>query len=302
MIQIKEEHMPNIHYLENQYLTVAVADAGAELTSIYDKKNQREIIWEADSKYWKRHAPVLFPNVGKHYLNHYLYNGTTYETKQHGFARDMEFVCNNDTTDRVTHQLKANADTRKVYPFDFVLEITHRLDENQVIVQWKVTNAGKEAMYFTIGGHPAFKVPILENTKQTDYQLIFDKKEALAYILVDKETGTAIDDTVYHLELNQSKYAITAHMFDKDALIFDKGQIQWAAIGYPDGSPYVAIECNGFPDFGIWSVPGAPFVCLEPWDGRCDNKGFEAEISKKPGINTLASGAIYHKEYKIIVY
>lgn len=145
-------------------------------------------------------------------------------------------------------------------------------------------------------------MPIIENTKQTDYQLIFDKKESLEYILVDKDTGTAIDDAVYHLELNQSRCDISEHMFDKDALIFDKGQIQWAAIGYPDGSPYVAINCKGLPNFGIWSVPGAPFVCLEPWDGRCDNRGFNGEISEKPGINCLDSGEIYNKDYKIIVY
>lgn len=294
--------MSNNYYLENQHLVVTVADAGAELISIYDKENQRELIWEADPKYWKRHAPVLFPNVGKHYLNRYLYNGKTYEAKQHGFARDMEFTCISHTTDTVTHRLAANEETSAVYPFDFILEITHHLVGNEIAVQWKVTNAGNEPMYFTIGGHPAFKVPILENTKQTDYQLIFEEKDSLEYILVDGATGTAVNEAVYSLDLNQSRCHITEYMFDKDALIFDEGQIRWAAIGFPDGSPYVAIDCKGFPNFGIWTVPGAPFVCLEPWDGRCDNMGFEKDLSEKPGINSLASGLIYNKEYKIIVY
>ena len=91
-------------------------------------------------------------------------------------------------------------------------------------------------------------------------------------------------------------------MFDQDALIFDEGQVQWAALGYPDGKPYVSLECRGFTNFGIWSVPGAPFVCLEPWMGRCDDYGFSGEISQKPGILKLDPSDTFQKSYEIRVF
>ena len=91
-------------------------------------------------------------------------------------------------------------------------------------------------------------------------------------------------------------------MFDKDALVFDNEQIEWAALALPDGKPYIALESKDFPNFGIWSKPGAPYVCLEPWCGRCDDKGFNGEISQKPGINTLKAGEVFKKSYDITVY
>ena len=95
---------------------------------------------------------------------------------------------------------------------------------------------------------------------------------------------------------------IEAHMFDKDAQLFDEGQVQWAALGYPDGTPYVSLECRDFTNFGIWSVPGAPFVCLEPWMGRCDDHDFSGEISQKPGILKLGPSDTFRKSYKIRVF
>ena len=127
----------------------------------------------------------------------------------------------------------------------------------------------------------------------------------------DLDTGIDLSDIsfiqseinkTYELKLTNSKYALKKDMFDKDALVFDNGQIEWAALALPDGKPYIALESKGFPNFGIWSKPGAPYVCLEPWCGRCDNRGFEGELSEKPGINALKAGEVFEKSYDIIVY
>lgn len=289
--------------IENEKLSVTIDAHGAELSSIYDKENDRELIWQADPAFWNRHAPVLFPNVGKYYGGHFTYNGTDYPMGQHGFARDTEFEQAASGENFVTYRLCADEESKKVYPFDFVLEITHRLNGNRLTVEWNVKNTDNKEMYFTIGGHPAFNVNVLPDTDFEDYSLVFKEgTEKLSYVLLDAESGTAIGDKVYELELTDSKYALKKDMFDKDALVFDGGQIEWAALALPDGKPYIALESKGFPNFGIWSKPGAPYVCLEPWCGRCDNKGFEGEISEKPGIIALKAGETFKKSYDIIVY
>ena len=288
---------------KNERLSVTIAAHGAELSSIYDKANDRELVWQADPAFWNRHAPVLFPNVGKYYGGHFTYNGTDYPMGQHGFARDTEFEQAASGENFVTYRLCADEESKKVYPFDFVLEITHRLNGNRLTVEWNVKNTDNKEMYFTIGGHPAFNVNVLPDTDFEDYSLVFKEgTEKLSYVLLDAESGTAIGDKVYELELTDSKYALKKDMFDKDALVFDGGQIEWAALALPDGKPYIALESKGFPNFGIWSKPGAPYVCLEPWCGRCDNKGFEGEISEKPGIIALKAGETFKKSYDIIVY
>lgn len=289
--------------IKNERLSVTIAAHGAELSSIYDKANDRELVWQADPAFWNRHAPVLFPNVGKYYGGHFTYNGTDYPMGQHGFARDTEFEQAASGENFVTYRLCADEESKKVYPFDFVLEITHRLNGNRLTVEWNVKNTDNKEMYFTIGGHPACNVNVLPDTDFEDYSLVFKEgTEKLSYVLLDAESGTAIGDKVYELELTDSKYALKKDMFDKDALVFDGGQIEWAALALPDGKPYIALESKGFPNFGIWSKPGAPYVCLEPWCGRCDNKGFEGEISEKPGIIALKAGETFKKSYDIIVY
>lgn len=288
------------HQLENNFLSIAVNDDGGELVSIFDKEKDREILWQADPAYWKRHAPILFPTVGKSHGNYILHKSVKYPASQHGFARDSRFTVVRETETSITHQLVSSPETLKIYPFDFVLEITHTLEGRNVKVGWFVENRGEDIMYFTIGGHPAFRVPILPGTKQTDYQLLFHR-DTLQYKLLDTATGTLETEPVYDLPLKDQRCPVAENMFAKDALVFDY-QIEWAGIGLPDGSPYLSLSCPGFPNFGIWAAPNAPFICLEPWDGRCDNKGFQGELKDKPGIIALTSSETYHKEYTITVY
>lgn len=146
-----------LHTIENDYLKVTVSDHGAELTSVYDKAQDFERIWCADPAVWNRHAPVLFPFVGKVKDGAYRYNGNTYAMKtQHGFARDAEFTCIEETTGSITHKLVYSDETLEIYPFEFELLITHRFDaENPRLlhVTWAVKNLGSDEMLYSIGGH-----------------------------------------------------------------------------------------------------------------------------------------------------
>ena len=235
------------HTIENDWLRITVDDHGAELISIYDKEKEREVLWQADPAYWQRHAPILFPHVGKHYHNEYRYHGKTFHTHQHGFARDMEFSCIEKTSRSDTLRLQSYDETKSYFPFEFSLDVIHSLNGRDLTVTWKVVNFDLDTMYFTIGGHPAFRVPILPDTVQTDYLLLFHTfLNHLDYLLLDPETGTAVKETSYQLPLTQGRAAISSDLFDHDALIFDDTQIEWAAIGYPDGTPYISIS--------VWSL------------------------------------------------
>lgn len=206
------------------------------------------------------------------------------------------------TADSITHVLKASDATMEIYPFDFELKVKHVLDKNQVCVCWEVTSHSEEPMYFTIGGHPAFNVPAEGIGSKEEYHLTFDGQDSLSYLLIaDDASGTAAADKLYTLELDHGTCLIDAHMFDKDALIFDE-QIEKAGFAFPDGSPYLELTCHGFPSFGIWSVPGSSFVCLEPWIGRCDDSGFTGDLSEKKYINVLNKDEIFNASYEIKIY
>lgn len=290
-----------IRTLENEFLKIRIDDHGAELVSIWDKEKSREVLWQADPSFWGRHAPVLFPNVGKHFGNHYRVNGQEYPSKQHGFARDTDFLCVDFTPDSVTHMIRSDESTKENYPFDFVLRIRHSLNGRVLTISWNVENHSDGPMYFTIGGHPAFNVPVLPDTRQSDYRLTFDGQESLTYLLLDPETGTALPDEPETLALQNGSCPIAENMFAHDALVFDN-QITRAGIALPDGTPYVEIRCTGFPNFGIWAAPGAPFVCLEPWMGRCDNCGFTGDLSEKPFVNALELDEMFETAYSIEVF
>ncbi|MCH4278746.1 aldose 1-epimerase family protein [Mediterraneibacter sp. NSJ-151] len=286
--------------LENEFLCVEIAEMGAEVTRIYDKTEDNEILWEGNPVYWKRHSPVLFPNVGKTYKNRVLINGTQYPTSQHGFARDNVFTCIEAANEKASFMFRSSEETKEVYPFDFELHINYKLNKKELTVEWQVKNCGDETMYFTIGGHPAFRFAKPEETK-ADYVLKVPGKEKLEYVLIDISCGCANVDEVHTLQLSEETYPLSDKLFAKDALVVDNGQIEEAWLCHKDGTPYVGVRSAGFPNYGIWSVEGAPFVCLEPWMGRCDNVGFNAELSEKPNVNKVEAGEKFIKDYTIVV-
>lgn len=167
------------------------------------------------------------------------------------------------------------------------------------MVKWEVVNTGEEEMYFTIGGHPAFRFAGADEGK-SDYILKFPGKESLDYILVNIAEGAADTSKVYQLELEDGCCPMSEEMFANDALIFDNGQISEVWICHKDGAPRVGMKCEGFPNFGIWSVKDAPFVCLEPWMGRCDDIGFDKELSEKPNVNKVPAGGKFEQSYSVI--
>ena len=151
--------------LQNEYLSIQIAERGAELCSIMC--NDKEYLWQADPKFWGRHSPVLFPIVGKVWDDVYTVEGKIYPLSQHGFARDMDFELVSQSATEVTYRLVSTEETLKKYPFPFLLEITYRLTGKMIEVIWKVENIGSSELHFQIGAHPAFVTRILM-CKQTN--------------------------------------------------------------------------------------------------------------------------------------
>ena len=285
--------------LSNGRMRIEIAAMGAELMHIFDEKYQRELLWWGDGAYWKRRSPVLFPNVGKTYGNVMRVNGQEYPTSQHGFARDMEFALEEAGDDFARYLLKANDDTRKRYPCDFELRIGYELRENVLKVIWRVKNAGEGNMPFTIGGHPAFCFG--ENETKADYRLFFPGMDLLRYVSLDLSSGTAMPEAVQEIALKDHFLDLSDELFARDALILDDNQIREVWLCKKGGGARIGMKSAAFPNYGIWSVQGAPFVCLEPWQGRCDNRFFAGNYGEKPNAVNLAPGQEFETSYEIML-
>lgn len=286
--------------LENEFLCVDVVEKGAEVVRIYDKKAETDVLWKGDPAFWGRHSPILFPNVGRTWEHKVLIDGVEYPTSAHGFAKNHVFECVEVSEERLVLKTASSEETLKVYPYEFELTILYRLEGKELHVEWQVKNCSDKTMYFTIGGHPGIQFAKEGETK-TDYQLRFPGKNSMECVRVDLQTATGLPDDIYTLELTDGVLSLKDELFAQDALVFDNYQFDEVWIDHKDGTPYVGMKCKDFYSFGIWSVKDAPFVCLEPWAGRCDNYGYEGEISQKPGINALDSGDIFVKGYTLIV-
>jgi galactose mutarotase-like enzyme len=292
----------SIHYLKNKELCISMDTFGAELKSIQTVDNSTEYLWNGDPAYWKRHSPVLFPIVGSLKNQSYRFKNSSYPMSQHGFARDMEFELTEVTETELWFQLTATEATKKVYPFNFTLDIGYRLSNRQITVLWKVTNSGADTMYFSIGAHPAFLCPLNAEEKQTDYFLQFDSLKPLNYLLINQE-GLAVKEHQKILNTNNGLLSISQGMFDKDALIFENNQSQKVSLTLPNKKPYVTVSFEA-PLFGLWSPAGknAPFICIEPWYGRCDSSHFEGSLNEREWGNVLEAGKIFSAEYTIDIH
>ena len=221
--------------------------------------------------------------------------------KQHGFARNMKFELEEQTDEAVTHRLMWSEETYAVYPFKFALFVTHRIFQKCVKIEWRVENLQEREMYFSIGGHPAFQVPVLPDTRQEDYALVFKCKDDRPCCIRINEPGLALPQSEMTMELSNGVKKIEKDMFKDGVYIFENGQIESAGFLMPDGSPYLTVQCAGFPYFGVWAAKGAPFICLEPWYGRTDAEGFQGTLEERIGEICLREGEKFETSYQILI-
>ena len=250
--------------IQNDQLIAEIAEHGAELISLKSKEHGLEYIWQGDPAYWGRHAPVLFPFVGRLKDDQYVYQGKTYQMGQHGFARDMDFEVIEHGQEMASFILRSTPETLEKYPFDFELVISYELGGDGITVHYQVANTGEEEMFFSIGGHPAFNVPLEEGLSFEDFYLVFSPLKSRLRLPLK---GPFID-----MDQKTLGHSIT--------------------LSYKD-MPYV----------GIWSPypKEAPFVCIEPWCGIADTVNSSGNLMEKVGINQLGAHEIFKTKYSITV-
>ena len=287
------------YQISNEQISIQVDSMGAELKSLKKKDTDTEYMWEGDPAYWKRTSPVLFPLVGSLREGSFLLDGKRYPMGQHGFARDLEFQVKSEAANEIWFYLESDAQTLGKYPYAFLLELGYELQGSTVIVKWKVTNPADGELYFSIGGHPAFCCPLQKGEEQEDYRIWFDAKEQVITGVIENGLMTA-GQAAYPLE--DGCLRVTEHLFDHDALVIEHGQVHKVALVKPDGTHYLTVSFDA-PLFGVWSPPGkkAPFVCIEPWYGRCDAVDFAGTWQQREWGQCLSAGQCFEASYQISV-
>lgn len=285
--------------IENQLLKAVLQAKGAELTSLYNKSTGLEYMWSGDPAFWAKHSPVLFPIVGELKDKTYFHNGKSYNLPRHGFAREKQFALKEQTDDSVTFALHDDEETKKVYPFSFQFSIKYVLKENAIGVAYLVKNTGKEDMYFSVGAHPAFAVPLEKGLEYTDYYIAFDKKENSARWPISPE---GLIETGPQPFLNSKKMSLSKELFSKDAVVFKNLQSSIMTLRSDKGKHGVQMDYPGFPFMGIWAAKNADFVCLEPWCGIADSTNASQQLTEKEGINKLPSGEEFLRSWTLTVF
>ncbi|SHI66768.1 Galactose mutarotase [Hymenobacter daecheongensis DSM 21074] len=290
--------------LENDQARVAINSHGAELSSFIRKDlpelGELEYIWPAEAAVWGRHAPVLFPIVGRLANDTYRHQGHDYHLPQHGFARDREFTLVRQSPTELVFELRDDAASRASYPFGFVLSISYRLRGAELTVDWQVQNpAADTELLFSIGAHPAFRCPLLPEEKLEDYYFQFDHPVTAPRHLLQ---GGLLTGETAPLLTGHTELPLTYDLFAQDALVLKHFDFTRLNLRSCRSARAVRVRFDGFPYLGLWTKgPGAPFVCIEPWQGIAGSVGGPQELADKEGILTLAPGGRYAASYTIAV-
>lgn len=282
--------------LENDFLKISIKQKGAELASVFNKKTELEYMWGADPAFWGKSSPVLFPIVGTLKDDVYNYRGKKYSLPRHGFARDHVFDVESQQKDAAVFLLKSSAATIEKYPFEFELRLRYTLDKDFVHLAYDIKNIGNDVQYFSIGGHPAFKVPLTSAVRYEDYFLEFNHAETagrwpLAAGLVKTEPVALLNNT--------KTLPLTRQLFSEDAVVLKNLKSTVVSLRSKNDEHGLEFHFEGFPFLGIWAAPNADFVCIEPWCGIADSVDHDQDFTTKEGIEKVSPKEVWSRAWKV---
>jgi len=285
--------------LENNALRVTIKPEGAELTSLFHKTSGIEHLWQADPLVWPWHAPNLFPVVGG-CLNDQLHiNGVAYPMQRHGFARRSLFETTESSASHAVFSLRANDDTRAVYPYNFLFSIMYELDGSRLTVTYRVLNNDDQTIFFSVGAHPAFAVPFQTGETYEDYVIAFEHTEPLVTHMLS--AGGYFNGETSPVSTDGNNLPLTKHLFEDDALVFKNIRSRRVTLRSDKHDHAVTVEFPAFPYLGLWAKPGASFVCIEPWMGCADTEGEPLAIEQKELIQQIAPGKVFDAHFSITI-
>lgn len=271
-----------IHYIENSYIKIGVKEFGCELTSIINKENGTEYLWQGDASYWTGQSPILFPIVGRLIEDSYFLDGKKYTMPKHGFARKMQWSFGGADESSMFFTLSQTEETLAMYPYNFTVKVTFTLDKNSFRVTHEIINENDGVMYASLGAHPAFNCHIGD-------RLVFSENETLDTVRIDLVNSLRLPETVPVLK-SERVITVTKDIFNEDALIFSGVKSDTVTLESDNHSRKVIFHLNNSPWLGIWAKPGAPYVCIEPWCGVNDSMEKKDDFSQKEGINAIRAG------------
>lgn len=277
---------PDLITIATPHLSAAINPLGAELTHLRDADG-RELMTDADPAFWRGHAPLLFPIVGRLNGDVLRIDGADYPMKQHGFARRSAFTLLEHSDARAVFLLEDDAETRAVYPRAFALRASYEIHGATLSIVVEIGNRETDrTLAASFGFHPAFAWPLPYGQPREDHRILFDADEAGT---IRQLSASLVDPAPRPSPLDGRALALTDNLFNDDALIWDQIQSQNVRYGASTG-PQLRVDFPDTPMLGIWTKPGAAFVCIEPWHGIADPVDFTGELANKPGIFTLAPG------------
>lgn len=284
--------------IQNDMLTVVISDAGAELQSM-KTADGTEYLWQADPKYWDEKAPNIFPYVARLTNGTYTWNGKSYEMQIHGFLKYMVLQVEDKKEDSITFVLRSNDETKRQYPADFVYKICYSLCKNTLITTTTVDNCCDESIYFAVGGHPGFRVPLEDGLAFDDYYLEFSQTAHPTRIGFSKTCFLTGQDDLFELA-DGDRIPMHHDMFDKDAIVL-KHTPKCVTLKTDKGTKSVKVTYSDFQYIGFWHMPGtdAPYVCIEPWSSLPSRQDVVEDFSQQSDLIHLHAGKTYETTWTI---
>ncbi|MDU0353286.1 aldose 1-epimerase family protein [Paraglaciecola aquimarina] len=283
--------------ISNSLLTCTISELGAEIVSLKSQANGDEYIWQGDPAIWAGSAPILFPIVGRLKNGKYSVDGQEYALPTHGFINNQYFTLVEKTRSSITLRVKANQATLLLYPFRFQFDVTFSLEQKSLSVTYEISNSDDTELYFSIGSHPAFALPMTE-FRHEKCKLRFSEQENQYCQLIKNEL---LSEQTYSVELTAQTLTLTADLFARDALIF-RDICSSSITLLIDDVPVLALEMGNNRHLGLWAKPNSPYICLEPWTATDETETTPTELKLKPDMLCLSSGATYSNYYRIDIF
>ncbi len=290
-----------LYKIENEKLSVEVSMLGGELKSIKDNKGH-EYLWQGDATYWEGQAPNLFPYIARLTKGKYTFLGKEYSMGIHGFLKDSQMEVLSLSEKEITLLLKSSSTTKSQYPFEFELHIIYELINESLKISYKIINCDEKTMYFAIGGHPGFNIPMSEGLEFEDYYLQFENSnQTINQIGFTKDCFLNGERTPFLLS-DARKIKLTHSLFDNDAIVLENAGTSVLLKSDKDKQS-IKIDFSDMKYIGFWHTPktDAPYICIEPWSALPSRKGVVEDISKQEDIIHLKSNDVYINSWDITI-
>ncbi|AUS06989.1 aldose 1-epimerase family protein [Pseudotamlana carrageenivorans] len=285
--------------LENEYLEIAVKKTGAELCQIRAKNHQTDFMWDANPEIWNSYAPNLFPIIGALKDGTYMFEGQSFQLPKHGLVRNNpDVTLHKQSENSLTFKLGYSEKSLKIYPFKFEFFLTYTLEANKITLTHEVKNMDSTPIYFSLGGHPAFKCPVFQNDDYEDYTLEFEQEENAKTHMINMENGL-ISSKTKTIFKNTKTLQLTHDLFRADALVFKDLKSKKVVLHSKNHGPILTVSYPDYPYLGIWAKPTGDYVCIEPWLGIADHENTNQDFKSKEGIIKLEAQKSYLASYSI---